>query len=171
VWIVELSDFQCPYCKQWHDETYPALIREYVVPGRVRLAFVNFPLPQHVHAFHAANAAMCAAAQDRFWQVHDTLFKTQSRWTSMTDTAAAKLFDSLAVASGVNGPDWRACMRSGIMERIVNADRARGTSAGVRSTPTFFVGDEPIQGAAPIDVFRSSIARAQAKAVLRRPPQ
>lgn len=112
---------------------------------------------------------MCAAAQDRFWPMHDALFTTQRRWTGATDTVAARLFDSLAVASGVNDAQWRACMRSGVMGRLVNADRSRGTSAGVRSTPTFFVGDEPIQGAAPIDVFRSAIARARAKAVMQSP--
>jgi protein-disulfide isomerase len=163
VWIVELSDFQCPFCKQWHDSTYPTLRKEYVVSGRVRLAYVNFPLQQHVHAFHAAEAAMCAAAQDRFWQMHDALFDTQKAWEKLADSAAAAVFDSLAVASGVNAGEWRACMRSGVMQRLVNADRGRGTSAGIRSTPTFFVGNEPIQGAAPIDAFRAAIERARAR--------
>lgn len=171
VWIVELSDFQCPYCKQWHDQTYPVLLREYVAPGHVRLAFVNFPLQQHEHAFHAAEAAMCAAVQNRFWEMHDALFGTQSRWTAMSDTAAAALFDSLAVSTGVNHAAWRGCMREGTMRRLVNADRGRGTAAGVSSTPTFFVGDEPIAGAAPIDVFRSAIDRARAKAAARRSPK
>src|SRR5881628_2741765 len=57
VWIVELSDFQCPYCKQWHDETYPVIVRDYVAKGQVRLAYVNYPLQQHVHALRAAEAA------------------------------------------------------------------------------------------------------------------
>lgn len=171
VWVVELSDFQCPFCKQWHDETYPELVRAYVVPGHVRLAYVNFPLNMHVHAFHAAEAAMCSAAQDRFWQMHDALFATQKHWAQMTDTAAAALFDSLAVATGANAGEWHACMRSGVMRRLVNADRARGTSAGIRSTPMFFVGDEPIQGAAPIAAFRSAIERARAKTAAPRAQQ
>jgi protein-disulfide isomerase len=171
IWIVELSDFQCPYCKQWHDETYPVLVREYVASGQVRLAYVNMPLSMHVHAFHAAEAAMCSAAQDRFWPMHDALFATPTRWASMTDTAAAAMFDSLAVSTGAKAEEWHECMRSGVIRRLVNADRARGTSAGIHSTPMFFVGDEPIQGAAPLATFRSAIERARAKTAAGRAPR
>src|SRR5438270_1961275 len=64
LWVIEVSDFQCPYCKQWHDQTYTAFVAQYVKTGKVRLAYVNFPLGIHVHAFPAAEAAMCAAAQN-----------------------------------------------------------------------------------------------------------
>src|SRR5437868_5456634 len=42
VWLVEISDFECPFCKRWHDQTYPALVRNYVQTGKVRMAYVNF---------------------------------------------------------------------------------------------------------------------------------
>jgi protein-disulfide isomerase len=74
------------------------------------------------------------------------------------------MFDSLAVSVGVNGSEWRDCVGSHVMRRLISADRSRGLSAGVGSTPTFFVGDEPIKGAAPLDAFRDAIARARAKA-------
>jgi len=170
VWLVEISDFECPFCKRWHDETYPAIQKEYIQTGRVRLAYVNFPLGQHVHALPAAEAAMCAAAQDRFWQMHDALFETQPRWTSMGGGDASALFDSLAVAAGVNAGEWRECVRSGVMRRLISADHDRGQSAGVRSTPTFFVGDEPIQGAESIAIFRAAIQRALAKTARTPPP-
>jgi protein-disulfide isomerase len=162
VWIVEVSDFQCPYCKEWHDRTLPVLAREFIRTGAVRMAYVNFPLGQHAQALPAAEAAMCAAAQDRFWQMHDTLFTTQARWGAMTD--AMPLYDSLAVAIGVNPVEWRSCMSSHVMRRLISADRTRGLNAGVSSTPTFFVGSEMIRGAAPIDDFRAAIARARANA-------
>jgi protein-disulfide isomerase len=167
VWLVEISDFQCPYCKRWHDEVYPVIQREFVVPGHVRMAYVNLPLSMHQHAQAAAEAALCASAQDRFWPMHDKLFETQERWAAMTDVAS--MFDSLAVASGVNAVEWRACLQSGVMRRVINGDQARAGSSGVRSTPTFFVGDEPIQGAAPIADFRAAIQRARAKAGGRPP--
>ncbi|HEY3134160.1 MAG TPA: thioredoxin domain-containing protein, partial [Gemmatimonadaceae bacterium] len=50
VWVIEVSDFQCPFCKQWHDQTYPLLRDQYVKTGKVRLAYVNFPLAIHAHA-------------------------------------------------------------------------------------------------------------------------
>jgi protein-disulfide isomerase len=167
IWIVEVSDFECPFCRQWHEETYPTLVSEYIKPGIVRLAYVNFPLAQHPHALPAAEAAMCAAAQDKFWPMHDALFNTQKNWVSTAD--AMPTFDSLAVSLGVNPTDWRECVRSNVMRRLISADRGRGLTAGVGSTPTFFVGDEPIKGAAPMDAFRAAIARARAKAAASAP--
>src|ERR1700737_4438096 len=43
IWLVEISDFQCPYCKQWHDDSYAALDNEFVKTGKVRLAYLNYP--------------------------------------------------------------------------------------------------------------------------------
>jgi len=162
IWIVEISDFECPFCRQWHEETYATIVNEFIKPGIVRMAYVNFPLAQHPHALPAAEAAMCAAAQDKFWPMHDALFNTQQKWVPMTD--AMPMYDSLALSVGVNATEWRECVRSNVMRRLISADRGRGLTAGVGSTPTFFVGDEPIKGAAPIDAFRAAIARARAKA-------
>ena len=165
VWVVEISDFQCPYCKQWHDQVYPVIARDFVTPGIVRMAYVNFPLGMHQQAAPAAEAAMCAAAQDRFWQMHDSLFSTQTKWATLDD--ATPYFDSLAVAVGAEPGAYRACVASHVMRRLIGADRTRGLNAGVNSTPTFFVGDELIRGAAPINDFRAAIARARAKAAGR----
>ena len=162
VWLVEVSDFQCPFCKQWHDRTYPDIVREYIRTGIVRMAYVNFPLGQHQHAMPAAEAAMCAAAQDKFWPMHDALFNTQERWAQLGDARA--MFDSLARSIGVDTASWHTCVRSGVTQRLINADRGRGLQAGVGSTPTFFVGSEPITGAAPMEDFRRAIERARAKA-------
>src|SRR3954452_15584930 len=78
LWVIEVSDFQCPYCKQWHDQTYNTFLNQYVKTGKVRLAYVNFPLQSHAHAWPAAEAAMCAGAQGKFWAMHDPLFTTQA---------------------------------------------------------------------------------------------
>lgn len=167
MWLVEISDFQCPFCKRFHDETYPAIKREYIDRGIVRMAYVNLPLQMHQHALPAAEAAMCAAVQDKFWPMHDKLFDTQEQWAAMP--SPAQLFDSLALSAGVNAAAWRECIRGQAMRRVINGDRARASSTGVRSTPTFFVGDEPIEGAAPIDTFRVAIERARAKTAGRSP--
>lgn len=166
VWLVEISDFECPFCKQWHDRTYPDIVREYVRPGIVRMAYVNFPLGQHPHAMPAAEAAMCASAQGKFWPMHDAIFDTQQLWARMAN--AMPMYDSLARSVGVDSMSWRKCVQSGVMRRLINADRGRGLSAGVGSTPTFFVGDEPMAGAAPIEEFRKAIERARAKAATPR---
>ena len=166
IWIVEVSDFQCPYCKMWHDSTYAAIKRDYIDKGEVRLAYVNYPLQSHANAVPAAEAAMCAAAQDKFWAMHDALFNNQDAWASQTDPTAS--FESLAQKAGVRLPEWRACIKGGVMQRLINGDRQRGTSAGVNSTPYFFVGDEVIRGAAPLDAFRAAIKNASDKAAAKK---
>src|SRR5579862_8971029 len=100
VWMIMVSDFQCPYCKQWHDESFAALRHEYVDNGKVLLAYYNFPLSIHPNAVPAAEAAMCAGAQNKFWPMHDALFASQATWAGLKDPSA--VFDSLGVKLGLD---------------------------------------------------------------------
>jgi protein-disulfide isomerase len=163
IWLVEVSDFQCPYCKQWHDQSFATLDKEYVQTGKVRLAYLNFPLSSiHANARAASEAAMCASVQGKFWPLHESLFVTQSSWAALENPIPA--FDSLAVAAGVNAAAWRQCMTSHATAPLIDADRDRSSSAGVQSTPTFFIGDRKLEGAYPVDSFRVAIDAAIAKA-------
>lgn len=167
IWFIEISDFQCPYCRMWHDQSFATLDREYVQAGKVRLAFLNFPLASiHPNAQAAAEAAMCASAQGRFWEMHDALFRSQSRWEQIPDPAP--VFDSLAAAAGVEAARYRQCTRSHATAALVSADRERSRAAGVRSTPTFFIGSRRLEGALPLTVFRAAIDSELALARSRR---
>jgi protein-disulfide isomerase len=161
VWVIEVSDFQCPYCKQWHDQTYNALLDQYVKTGKVRLAYVNFPLQSHVHAWPAAEAAMCAGAQGKFWPMHDALFATQAKWESLGSPSA--VFDSLAQANGVEMRGWRDCVSSGKMKPLIEADHERAARAGASATPSFMIGDRILTGAQPIEELRRAIDSALVK--------
>jgi protein-disulfide isomerase len=161
VWVIEVSDFQCPFCKQWHEQTYQKLRDEFVRTGKVRLAYVNFPLGQHAHAQPAAEAAMCAGVQGKFWEMHDALFNTQEKWQALPTSAA--FFDSLAGTTGIDLMSWRQCVQSGKMKPWIQADRERAQAAGASSTPTFIVGNRMLIGATPIETLRSAIDSALAK--------
>lgn len=168
VWVVEISDFQCPFCKTWHDSTYRALRREFVTPGTVRLAYVNYPLPNHANAFPAAEAAMCAGTQGKFWEMHDGLFDTQNRWAPMPN--AASVFDSVARAAGVDVTAMRQCIDQGAMRTLIEADAERAQESGVEATPSFIIGgDVLIRGAQPIEAFRRAIAQKLAARPAARP--
>jgi protein-disulfide isomerase len=163
VWVIVASDFQCPYCQMWHAETYPALVKDYVQTGKIRLAYLNYPLNNHKNAWPAAEAAMCAAVQGMFWEMHDAIFTNQSRWSAMPN--AIPFFDSLAVNKfSLKADDWRSCMSTHATAALVQADFERLRTSGVESTPSFFVGDRGISGAQPTDVFRAAIEQALAKA-------
>jgi protein-disulfide isomerase len=137
LWVIMASDFECPYCKEWHDQYFAPIMRDYAEKGKIRLAFVNMPLSMHQNAIPAAEAAMCASAQNKFWPVHDALFASQSQWESLPDPVAK--FDSLVAAAGVDPSRWRACMKNHSTLPLVKADHDKLRGAGVNSTPTFFV--------------------------------
>jgi protein-disulfide isomerase len=162
VWVVEISDFQCPFCKRWHDESFATIDKEYVQTGKVRMAYLNFPLSMHANARAASEAAMCASVQGKFWPLHQSLFDSQARWAAQSNPTAT--FDSLAVAAGVDAAAWRTCMTSHATGKLIDADQDRSRTAGVQSTPTFFIGDRKLEGAYPVDSFRVAIAAAIAKA-------
>ena len=163
IWLVEVSDFQCPYCKQWHDQSFATIDREFVQTGKVRLAYLNFPLSSiHKNARAASETAMCASVQGKFWPLHESLFTTQPRWAALENPMP--VFDSLAVAAGANAASWRQCMTSHATLPLIEADRDRSSRAGVQSTPTFFIGDRKLEGAYPVDSFRVAIEAAIAKA-------
>lgn len=161
VWVIEVSDFQCPYCKQWHDQTYNTFVDQYVKTGKVRLAYVNFPLQSHVHAFVAAEAAMCAGAQGKFWAMHDALFNTQNKWEVLP--SPTQYFDSLARVNGVKIEQWHDCVSSGKMRPLITADQDRASRAGASATPSFMIGDHLLVGAQSIDELRRVIDTALAK--------
>ena len=154
VTVYEISDFQCPYCAQFWRETMPALEREYVARGRIRLVFVNFPLPMHPNAEPAAELAMCAARQDRFWAMHDLLFRHQAAWEGLRQPGS--FFLGLGDSVGANRDSLAACVRTRATRDLVRAD-AEGAyqRSGVRSTPTYYIEGGLLVGAQPVTVFRS----------------
>jgi protein-disulfide isomerase len=160
VWLIIVSDFQCPYCKSWHDESWDAIRKEYVETGKIRVAYVNLPLSMHRNAWPAAEAAMCASVQGKFWPVQDALFRTQQQWSNLADAQPA--FEALASEAGADVDALRACVKSGVMQPLIQADAERASSAGAQSTPTFFVGGRPVIGAQPLATFREALDAALA---------
>ncbi|MGQ0538516.1 MAG: DsbA family protein [Gemmatimonadaceae bacterium] len=161
-WFIVVSDFQCPYCKQWHDESGELIRREYVESGKVRMAYINYPLGQHRHAVPTAEAALCAGVQQRFWPYHDALLATQKRWQDLDD--ATNVLDSLARATGLDAAAHKECRDGHTMLSLIAADEDRARTAGAQSTPTFLVGGEVLRGVVPIAVMRQVLDRAVAAA-------
>lgn len=151
--ILEIADFQCPACRVFWEETMPLLQREYVEPGKVRMVFVNLPLVQiHRNAAAAHEFAMCAAAQDRFWPVHDMLFDQQSVWAALDDPSA--YFFSVASATGLDADSVDACVTDGRMRNLIMQEAEGVVRAGVQSTPSFVIEGGLLAGAVPIEGWR-----------------
>jgi protein-disulfide isomerase len=166
VWMIIASDFQCPYCKMWHDSSDLTIRREYIDNGKVRLAFVNFPINSHPNAIPAAEYAMCAAAQDRFWQAHDSLFAHQDVWAPVPDPGPA--LERLTVSAGAEVNALRSCVSAHKMLPLVEADREKAARAGVRATPSFFIGSQMLEGVQPVANLRQALDAALASAGARK---
>ncbi len=161
-WVIIASDFQCPFCKKWHEESQKQFVEQYVRTGKVKVAYINFPLESiHRNAVVTAEGAMCAGAQNKFWQYHDALFASQARWAPMPEPRP--VLDSIAKAVGVDVARWAKCVDAKQMLPLINADRDRAALAGVGSTPSFLIGDQLIAGAQPLDEMRPAIEAAIAK--------
>ena len=131
--------------------------------GKVRMAYLNYPIVSlHPNAPAAAEAAMCASVQGKFWEMHEALFKQQQQWAKLPDPMP--MFAAYAVSAGVDPKNWHACMSEHASKPLIDADHERSTQAGVQSTPTFFVGSRRILGAYPADTFRTVINEELAKA-------
>lgn len=156
VWFVMSSDFQCPFCREFHDDLWKRIDREYVQTGKIRVAFLNHPMYFHALAIPAAEAAMCAAKQDKFWAMHDSLFARQAEWTKNGNPQGT--FETIAKSLGLRMDEWNACVTTHATKTMIEADLARSTQGGVKGTPSFFIGNQlAIVGIAPWANFKRTL--------------
>ncbi len=145
--IVEFTDYECPYCRRYVNETYPSIQANH--GDEVRYVIRNFPLRSiHPHAQKAAEAAECAYDQGRFWEYHDKLFEEAPA------LQVVKLKE-YAGELGLNEAAFAQCLDSGSKEPIVEADFQDAVALGLRGTPGFFVNGRALYGAQPYRMFQA----------------
>lgn len=147
VTIITFSDFQCPYCSR-AEETVSQVIKKY--EGKVKVVFRDFPLEFHQQAPTAAMAATCAGDQGKYWEMHNAMFKDQSKLDLDSLTASAKML-------GMDGDALRKCVESGKYKAELDKDIADGKKVGVTGTPAFFINGIPLEGAQPLEEFSKII--------------
>ncbi len=156
VTIVEYSDYQCPFCSRWVDETYPVILQEYIDTGKVRLEFRDFPLESlHPNAMAAAVAARCAGEQGDYWGMHDRLFGNQSQWSGVADPS--EIFSGYAGEMGLDTAAFAACLTSGQFDEAIAQDLQAGQAAGITGTPSFLINGNLVVGAQPASVFQQAL--------------
>ena len=146
--LVEFSDFQCPYCRRWHEETYKPLLAAY--PGQIKVVYRNLPLVSiHPDAFSAAEAAMCAGEQNVFWPYHDKLFSSEA--------LNEVVYEQYAQELSLNIPTFVDCITEHKYQEEIKSDSDFAINLGISSTPTFFINGLAVVGAQPLDVFTQII--------------
>ncbi len=160
--IVEFSDFQCPFCKRFHQTTLPLIQENYIDTGKVKFVYRDFPI-ESLHpngAFPAAVASECADEQGMFWQYHDKIFQNQKNWERLAADGVVNELKAYAVQLGLGTNQFNDCLNSGKYLDEVNKDLRDGNSYGVTGTPAFFIGNEEsgyikLTGAQPYSVFQN----------------
>lgn len=151
--IYEVSDFQCPFCRQFWAETLPHLEDEYIRTGKARLTFINLPIPElHPNAPAAHELAMCGAQQGKFWRLHDLLYAHQREWAGLKDPQS--YFRGLADSVGLSQDSLKSCVANGHVRQLIAAEKQAALQGGVKSTPSFIVQGMVLAGTAPIEAFR-----------------
>ena len=157
--IVEFSDFQCPFCGRFYEQTLPLVERDYIETGKARLVFRDMPLDIHPQAPPAHIAAECADEQGRFWEYHDVLFDRQGEWSRLSGAALDGALAGYAADLGLDG-SFAECVLSPEAEREMRLDYEQALGMGLTGTPTFLIGGNghdfvAISGAQPYSTFAS----------------
>ena len=150
--IVEFSDFQCPFCATFYQNTLSQIEENYIKTGKVKFIFRDFPLPGHLNAQKAAEAAECADEQGKFWEMHNMIFDNQGAIGVVDLKQNAK-------SLGIDITAFNNCLDSGKYADEVIKDMNDGVVVGVSGTPTFFINGEKLVGAQPFSVFEQIIEK------------
>lgn len=143
--IIEFSDFSCPFCKRFHQETFPDLMDTY--GNQIQFVYRDFPVVGGGQiGFQAAQAANCAAEQVDYWVFHDALFS--GRYNLNREG-----FNQYALELGLDITAFEECLVSERYADEVNADFQDAIKLGVTGTPTFFINGIPLVGAQPLSRF------------------
>lgn len=132
--IVEFSDYQCPYCSQFHNQIFPRLVKEYVDTGVVQFIYKDLPLTSiHPQAMNAALAVNCAGEQNNFWPMQQALFTNHG-------LLSPALYYRLAREFGMDENKFTACLRDPARERAIMRDVSEAKKLGITGTPSFVIG-------------------------------
>jgi protein-disulfide isomerase len=142
--MVIFSDFLCPFCKRV-EPTIAQIEKEY--GGKVRQVWKNYPLPFHNNAEPAAEAAMAAAAQGKFWEMHDKLFENNTALERPN-------LDKYAQELGLDMAKFKADLDSSKYKSVIEAETKEGQAVGVNGTPAVFINGRKINGAYPFETFK-----------------
>lgn len=151
VTLVEVSDFGCSHCQNFHQNTAEPLKAEFVDSGDVRWLFVPFALSDTT--LPAASAAMCAAEQDQYFEFTDAMYAAP-----LGESLSSEGITAAAEATGLDMEAFETCVDDRRYNEVISMNSAAASLAGVTGTPTFFLNDEIIRGNVPLNEFQRQIA-------------
>lgn len=148
--LIEFADFNCGYCGKWTAETLPRLDEKYIQTGKMRMAYVHYPV-LGADSMTAAQATECAAQQDTFWDYHNLLYANQGIGFSPANLT------KLAGDIGLDTQLFEECLGNFTDMSVLEDDIRLARTMGVRGTPAFLINGIPLAGAYPFEDFERII--------------
>ncbi len=153
--VVEYLDYQCPACGLHARNFEPGIIEAFAASGKVRYEVKFFQIfgPE---SSYAAQAVLCAAEQDKAWQMHNTVFANQlpTGEKDIGNYSKSRLKEMAATIEGLDATAFGQCLDSNRHEATVQQHSAEARSRGVNSTPSFVINGQVFPGAQPVEEFR-----------------
>jgi protein-disulfide isomerase len=163
--VVEYTDYQCPFCQRYHNDSFAQIKTNFVDTGKVRYISRDFPLPFHENARRSATAARCAAEQGKFWELRHTMIVNASQ-------LQPDKLGGYAQSVSMDVPKFQACVDSDKYRAAIDKDIAEGTAAGVNGTPSFVIGrieNGKLQGVRMVGAMPYAQFEAKIQEMLKQP--
>lgn len=166
VTLIDFTDYECPFCKKYFDDTFTQIKKDYIDTGKIKYVVRDLPLSFHANAHKEAQAAECAREQggdEAYFKYHDEIFK---RTTSGGTGISLDKLSGIATDLGLDGQALQSCLDSDKYKTEVDKDLADASAVGASGTPTFFIGRSSadgiitgtkIVGAQPYSAFQTEL--------------
>ncbi|QQS22530.1 DsbA family protein [bacterium] len=160
VTVIEFADFQCPFCGEWHKTIFPKMESEYIQTGKVKFIYWDLAFLGD-ESIKAAEAAVCAKDQGKFWEYHDRLFDGQfgENQGAFSDDNLKKI----ALELGVDSVIFNKCFDTRLYKDLIEESNNLSQKYGVNSTPTVFINGIRTEGVMPYENYKQIIDSELAK--------
>ena len=132
--MIEISDYQCPFCRAFHNGTFEELKKDWIDTGKVRFISWDMPLEFHSNAAKAAQAARCAGEQNKFWEFRSMLIANADKLGTDDILGYAQQVPQL------DGDRFKACLKGDNFTGAIKKAVAEANGQGISGTPTFLIG-------------------------------
>ena len=163
--LVEYTDYQCPFCQRYHNDSFAQIKANFIDTGKIRYISRDFPLPFHENARRSATAGRCAAEQGKFWELRHTMI------VNANQLQADKL-GGYAQSASLDVAKFQACVDSDKFKAAIDKDIAEGSAAGINGTPSFVLGrieNGKLQGVRMVGAMPYQQFEAKIQEMLKQP--
>jgi len=161
VWLVIVGNLAGKEDRGFRYDLWPVIDSLFVRPGKIRVAWINLPDEKSKASWTAAEVALCASTDRKFWAPHDIILWEQARWMRLADPTESLVM--LAAQKGARPSVIRDCMQTKQMRKFLEADIVRAHAAGITRAPGFIIDNEVYTGPRTAAGFRAALDRALAK--------